>query len=427
MNAYESSIIIPVYNNWELTRTCLKSLAATLDKSKVQVIVVDNASTDVTSKGCPFLGEALFGEGFKYLRNETNRNFAGASNDGADAAAGEFLIFLNNDTKALPGWYEPLLADFSVYSDLAATGPLLLYPDETPFGRLAQHLGVLVSPFMRFGHLYQGIPAASPLAKERRFFQAITAACMVIKKALFLETGKFDENYVNGFEDVDLCGRLLATGRRFTVNPESVVLHYESKSEGRNKKEEENFARLWHTTAKYFKPDWEKLIRPDNLRLSVNEWLHLQPTLETPLLKELNAGLANFSREELKNTLFDLVYWEDGWRRYLELTDDPSEWRETFKIFFKFFKNPPNAALAVTMGRKSRDKELTLLGSRALRFFRATPETYLKNARYAVEKCREEGLEDLAALYQVKVDDYDNFIKTVYPLYERDYFGLLEK
>lgn len=79
MTKPESSIIIPVYNKWNITRICLKNIAAYTPKNKIEVIVVDNASTDETEKGCPFLGKSLFGDAFHYIRNNENRNFAGTS------------------------------------------------------------------------------------------------------------------------------------------------------------------------------------------------------------------------------------------------------------------------------------------------------------------------------------------------------------
>ena len=222
------SIIIPVYNQWELTRACLKALASTTKDVFIEVIVIDNASTDVTPQACPLLGKQLFGDAFRYIRCQSNINFGPASNIGAKMAVGEFLIFLNNDTVPLPGWYQPLIDDFSRFPNIAASGPLLLYPKSEPFGHTVQHLGVFVSPFLKVGHLYEGIPAESPLAHKRRFFQIITGACMVIPRKLFIAVGLFDEEFINGFEDVELCLRLRQQGYRMTVNPKAKVIHHTS-------------------------------------------------------------------------------------------------------------------------------------------------------------------------------------------------------
>ena len=64
MSEIESSVIIPVFNQWELTRACLKALAATTEGKAIEVIVVDNASSDETPEACPILGERLFGKFF---------------------------------------------------------------------------------------------------------------------------------------------------------------------------------------------------------------------------------------------------------------------------------------------------------------------------------------------------------------------------
>lgn len=421
MASIESSVIIPVYNKWDLTRDCLKSLASTVDGNRVEVIVVDNASTDVTPRACVFLGERLFGESFKYIRNETNRNFAGASNQGAEAANGEFLIFLNNDAVCRKGWYEPLLRDFSDYPDIAATGPILAYPDPGPFGATVQHLGVCVAPNLKFGHLYKDIPLASPLAKKRRFFQAITAACMMIRRSLFMGIGKFDEEFKNGFEDVDLCGRLVAAGRRFTINPASLVVHRESQTPGRNANEAANFARARQKSAKYFRPDWDSLLRNDDLILGLNALAHFQTLPARP--PEFSPQL---DKERLKTRLIDNIYWEDGWKSYLNKISDEAEYLENFKVYFRLFRNVPVAAEAVRLGRKSGDRELAKTGEAFLNTYSETPEKILASAEIGKERCESLGLSDLARRFALWIHDYDHFKNEIYPLYQAEYFSVLK-
>lgn len=273
------SIIIPVFNQWDLTRACLRSIKSTAPAESVEVILVDNASTDVTPKAAPFLGKELFGNYFAYIRNDDNRNFAGASNQGAASASGGFLFFLNNDTVLLPGWLGPLLEDFTQYPDLAGTGPLLLYPEKPLVGHTVQHLGVAVSPFRNVNHLYEGIPAASPLARKRRFFQIITAACMMMPRDLFHKMDGFDERYRNGFEDVDLCARLSASGYRFTVNPDARVIHYQGQSAGRSAAEAENSKRMQRKVLHLLKPDKSRFLEDDGMGLGLNGW-----QIQVPLL-----------------------------------------------------------------------------------------------------------------------------------------------
>lgn len=426
MSRIESSIIIPVYNKWDLSRQCLKSLADTTDREKIEVIVIDNASTDVTPQACAFLGKQLFGTNFKFIRNEVNRNFAAASNQGAESASGEFLLFLNNDTQPEKGWYEALLNDFRLYPNLAATGPLLVYPEKTSFGRLVQHLGVLVSPFYRFGHLYQGIPENSPLAKKRRFFQAITAACLLMKKHLFLEIGKFDERYINGFEDMDLCGRLSAAGYNFTVNPEAKVVHYEGQSPGRGKDDGENYKLLSDTSLRHFRPDWQLLAKNDGLGVKLDAWVNLQTHLVSAKQNLLDKNLATLNHEELKVALVDTPYWQEAWEAYLTSCSSEQEQAKTLKIYFKLFKTVPNAARLYKFGKNLSDKNLQRLGKVHLSNWRASCEELRESALFGLQWCERIKLPELARQYQSWLENYESFKNTVYPRYMKDYFSLIE-
>lgn len=393
----ESSIIIPVHNKWELTRNCLKSIAANSDKSGIEVIVIDNASSDATKKACPILGKQLFNDSFRYLRNDQNRNFAGASNQGARIAQGEFLIFLNNDTEVQPGWHDPLIQDFSDYPDIGATGPLLVYPEQTPMGRLVQHLGVMVTPFLKVGHLYNGIPAASPLARKRRFFQVITAACMAIRKSVFFSAGAFNEAFINGFEDVSLCAMLWEKGLRMTVNPDSLVIHHESQTPGRNNHEAHNSALLLDNGLQFLAPDWQFYAKKDGLDLMVDPWLRFQIVLPEKLSTRLDKLAARADAEQLEYLLIENPYWENGWKSLLLKTRDPERRRALFKIFFKNFKNPGNALAAIGIGHSSGDLELMSQGISIVNVYGDSPGATMKNAESASKWCDDIGMHDFAA------------------------------
>ncbi|MCC8193289.1 MAG: glycosyltransferase family 2 protein, partial [Deltaproteobacteria bacterium] len=214
------SIIIPVYNKWQLTAACLRSLYTHAPRRPFEVIVVDNASRDATVGELPILGYELFGDGFRRIRNADNRNFAGACNQGARAASHEFLFFLNNDTLLTPAWDSPLFAALADDPGLGAVGPLLLFENGT-----VQHAGVAVQPDRSIRHFYGGIPGLHPLAQKRRKLAFITAAALLIRKKDFFAAGAFYEGYVNGFEDIELCYRLRQAGFTLSVIPESVICH----------------------------------------------------------------------------------------------------------------------------------------------------------------------------------------------------------
>lgn len=245
----EVSIIIPVFNKWELTAACLKKIRETSLDHFIQVIVVDNASTDETATELLKLGETLFGDSFVRIRNEANRNFAGASNQGAQRAAANLLLFLNNDTLPTPGWLPPLFEELRRNNAPTGTGPLLLYLDDT-----VQHLGVCFS-INGARHLYRMLPFSHPLARKKRKFTAITGAALMMPKKTFMSAGMFVEQYQNGYEDIDLCLTLAAKGGHFTCVPESVVYHLESQTPGRKKAERKN--------SRLFLSRWGDTIRPD--------------------------------------------------------------------------------------------------------------------------------------------------------------------
>lgn len=312
-----TSVIIPVFNQWNFTRQCLKTLAATTQGKEIEVILVDNASIDATPKAAPFLGKQLFGDKFTFIRNDTNRNFSGATNQGAKAATGEYLVLLNNDTELFPGWLEPLFEDFREFPNLAGTGPLLVYPKSEPFGHTVQHLGVHVTPMLKLDHLYEGIPADSDFARKRRFFQAITAACLMIPRKLFMEIGMLDEAFINGFEDVDLCARLSDKDYKFTVNPQARVIHYQGRSPGRHDNETHNSIRLTDKSMKFLKPDYHSLARADGLDFILTPWLTWRPAIPAMAEKCLDA-LPKLPYEKLLEIIKEQPFWEGGWKRLLQ-------------------------------------------------------------------------------------------------------------
>ena len=230
----ECSIIIPVYNKWELTRNCLASLKEHSAGHELEVIVVDNGSSDATATELKPLGTTLFGARFAPLVFAENRNFGPACNAGAQRATSPVLFFLNNDTLLTPNWFAPLVEALLGDATIGAVGPLLLYEDNS-----VQHLGVAHGPRCPV-HLYRGFSREHPVVAKRRRFQAITGAAMMLRASTFHDCGGFWPEYRNGFEDVDLCCQMHRRGLFMTCVPESVVYHLESQTPGRKDSDDHN-------------------------------------------------------------------------------------------------------------------------------------------------------------------------------------------
>ncbi|MGE3977471.1 MAG: glycosyltransferase [Nitrospira sp.] len=229
------SIIIPVWNKLELTVQCLTALAAVTTESSYEVIVVDNHSTDGTAEYLTSLSGDV-----QIIRNQENLGFAKACNQGAKAARGKYLVFLNNDTIPLKGWLKALVSEVEGYSEVGIVGSKLLYPDGT-----VQHAGVVLNrsdglPY----HIYRGFPGDTPAVNQRREYQVVTAACLLIRQSLFMELGGFDEGFRNGFEDVDLCLKASERGAHVVYQPRSVLYHLESQTPGRKQHDQTNATRL---------------------------------------------------------------------------------------------------------------------------------------------------------------------------------------
>lgn len=229
--AYTCSIIMPVWNKVELTRQCLVALASATTDVSFELIVVDNASTDST----PDLLASLAGD-VRIIRNDQNLGFAKACNQGARAARGKYLVFLNNDTIPQPHWLTPLVREVEEHPEVGVVGSKLLFADGT-----IQHAGVVFTrshliPY----HAYRTAPADLPAVNQRREFQAVTGACMLIRRNLFEAAGGFDEAFENGFEDVDLCLKVRAKGYRIVYQPRSALYHLESQTPTRHDRDDHN-------------------------------------------------------------------------------------------------------------------------------------------------------------------------------------------
>ncbi|MDO9117773.1 MAG: glycosyltransferase [Nitrospira sp.] len=233
--SFVCSIIIPVWNKLELTRQCLVALGPATEDVSFELIVVDNHSTDGTPE---FL--ASLGGDVRIITNDENLGFAKACNQGAAVATGEYLVFLNNDTIPLKGWLSALVDEVRTQPDVTVVGSKLLYQDGT-----IQHAGVAIdrnnlTPY----HIYNGFAADHPAVNKRRELNAVTAACLLIRRTAFADLGGFDEGYLNGFEDVDLCLRVREKQGRIIYQPHSVLYHLESQTPGRKQHDQSNANRL---------------------------------------------------------------------------------------------------------------------------------------------------------------------------------------
>ena len=218
----EVSIVIPVYNQVEFTHACLASLQWHSGDIPYEVIVVDDGSTDDTTK---FIGAI---PGVTYLQAEKNSGFIATCNRGADAARGKFLVFLNNDTTVTEGWLTALWETFDFEPQAGLVGSKLVYPD----GRLQEAGGII----WRDGSGWNRGKFQSPAKPEYNYLREVdycSAASIMIPKSLFDELGGFDRKYAPAYyEDTDLAFKVAQAGRKVLYQPLSVVIHHEGVTGG---------------------------------------------------------------------------------------------------------------------------------------------------------------------------------------------------
>jgi|GEM_PF-2331899 len=216
------SIIIPVHNQWRLTRACLNSVALACLATGLQceVILADDCSTDETASAA-----SLF-PGLRIVRQEVNQGFLRNCNAAAARASGRMLLFLNNDTVVMPNWLTALVTTMEENPDAAIVGSKLLYRD----GTIQEAGGVLYSDGSA-SPVCRGEPNHAPLASYDREVDYCSGASILVRRSFWTEVQGFDERFAPAYcEDSDLAMEARARGMRVLYSARSVVMHLEHGS-----------------------------------------------------------------------------------------------------------------------------------------------------------------------------------------------------
>lgn len=248
------SVIVPVHGRIALTRRCLDALLTEPHAGR-ELVVVDDASPDETLAALDAYGEQI-----RVVALGENRGYAEACNAGAKAADGELLLFLNNDTEPQAGWLDAMLRHAEASPDAAVIGAKLLYPNGS-----VQHAGVVFGQDGYPHNLYAGLPGDHPAVERSRALQAVTGACMLVRRDAFERAGGFDAGFVNSLEDVDLCLRIGDAGGEVHYCHRAVVTHLESASRGRQNRFEQSVA--------LYRERWRERVRRDDLAIYAEDGL----------------------------------------------------------------------------------------------------------------------------------------------------------
>lgn len=226
------SIVIPNYEHEDVLKTCIDSLYNVNTYKNFEIIIVENNSKKKSTFDYYEQVQAEH-ENVKVVTWEgTEFNFSAINNFGAKYAKGQYLLFLNNDTKVIaPEAIREMVGTCS-RKNVGIVGAKLLYQDNT-----IQHAGVVIG-FMGYArHIMNDIeglkdPGYMMRAQVNCDYSAVTAACMMTKKSLFEELDGFDESFKVACNDIDYCLRVRKKNYLVVFNSFAKFYHFESKSRG---------------------------------------------------------------------------------------------------------------------------------------------------------------------------------------------------
>jgi glycosyltransferase involved in cell wall biosynthesis/GT2 family glycosyltransferase len=228
------TIIIPTKDQVDVLKRCVSSILEKTDYHNYEILIIDNESAE--QKTTRYLNKISKNNNVRTVRisnPESRFNFAYINNRAVRSTSSEYVLFLNNDTEVLKKDWLTQMVGYARIPGVGAVGARLFYPDKR-----IQHAGVLIKFYHGLaGHAFKGISKQDPgylgYAKALRNYSAVTAACLLTSRKLFLETGGFDDrNFSVAYNDVDYCGRLLEKGYRVVYTPEAELVHHEGFSRG---------------------------------------------------------------------------------------------------------------------------------------------------------------------------------------------------
>lgn len=262
------SVIIPSRDHPELIRACIGSIYEKNRDASFEIIVIDNGSVGANRARIANLRNEL---SFRYYYEPGEFHFARICNLAAERAEGQYLLFLNDDTRMISEHALMTMCGQASMEHVGCVGAKLLYED----GKTIQHAGIVntqVGPV----HILMGE------ADDRNHYHgrnilpydclAVTGACFMIRADRFRALGGFDEDFRVSYNDVDLGFRLWEQGYCNVIRNDVEVIHYESVSRGTDAEDERKWERLFgerrilfekHSALYRYDPYFSRYLDPD--------------------------------------------------------------------------------------------------------------------------------------------------------------------
>jgi GT2 family glycosyltransferase len=240
------------------------SLLTKTDYRNYEVMLVNNRSKEPATSA--FLDKMSDNPAIRILSYDPAFNFAAINNFAVSQTDADYILFLNNDTEVIaPEWLTAMMEPMT-RKEVGAVGAKLIYYDGT-----IQHAGVIMGITQICGHAFRRFPADHPgyfgQLQVVRNCSAVTGACMLVKKDIFQAMGGFDHhNLPVGYNDVDLCLKMLAAGYLIVWTPYALLYHREYSSRGDDRDlhghSRENYQRVI-AELEFFEKKWRRYIDHD--------------------------------------------------------------------------------------------------------------------------------------------------------------------
>lgn len=253
------SLLIPTRDALDITRNCVNSILDKTHYPNYEIIILDNQSQLEETQ--QWFNQISQHEKVTVLPYDHPFNYSAINNFGVQAARGELIGLVNNDTEVInPTWLTEMV-QHAIRPEIGCVGAKLYYFDNT-----VQHAGVILGLWGLAGHSHKNY-SRHEKGYQRRLvavqnLSAVTAACLVMRKTLYQQVHGLDEqNLIVAFNDVDLCLKVQQAGYRNLWTPYAELYHYESKSRGKEDTPEKKAREL--REIHYMQQKWQQQIAHD--------------------------------------------------------------------------------------------------------------------------------------------------------------------
>ncbi len=269
------SIVIPTKNQYKVVKRCIESIYSKTTYKNFEIILVDTGSTDRRVLGWYKKIMAKYPNLQIIDWPEQPFSYSRSCNKGVEAAKGELLVMLNNDTEVLTTNWLELMAGDAQRTEIGAVGCLLFFPDR----RHIQHAGigiglggVAANSFSMMTLMQPMTPTQHLMINTKHNMSAVTAACLMLRKSVYEEIGGFAEEFRVTYNDVDLCLRLREKGYENLYTPYVRLVHHESISVGAPDEIKKRDTKEFRAAKDLFQSRWASYISHDpNLNPNLNK------------------------------------------------------------------------------------------------------------------------------------------------------------